>query len=210
MHTDILLVALNAKFSHTNLALRYLRESCCQAGLGKPELLELTINNYIPEMLGQIFEYHPKVLGFSCYIWNIQLIKQLLPLLRKVLPETVIICGGPEVSYGTEAFLREVPAVDFVIRGEGEQAFPALLQRMFSQPIAYSQEKPLAGVAYLDEAGHYKMVVWWMCLNWTRYLCPLPMNQRKCQRFRSGFYTTKPVEAVLSVVPIACPVPRQG
>lgn len=54
MHTDILLVALNAKFSHTNLALRYLRESCCQAGLGKPKLLELTINNYIPEMLGQI------------------------------------------------------------------------------------------------------------------------------------------------------------
>lgn len=176
MHTDILLVALNAKFSHTNLALRYLRESCCQAGLGKPELLELTINNYIPEMLGQIFECHPRVLGFSCYIWNIQLIKQLLPLLRKVLPEAVIICGGPEVSYGTEAFLREVPAVDFVIRGEGEQAFPALLQRLFSQPIAYSQEKPkdprheivynmkaleaqskdLAGVAYLDEAGHYK------------------------------------------------------
>ena len=141
MHTDILLVALNANFSHTNLALRYLRESCCQAGLGKPKLLELTINNYIPEMLGQIFEYHPKVLGFSCYIWNIQLIKQLLPLLRKVLPETVIICGGPEVSYGTEAFLREVPAVDFVIRGEGEQAFPTLLQRLFSQQIADSQEK---------------------------------------------------------------------
>lgn len=156
MHTDILLVALNAKFSHTNLALRYLRESCCQAGLGKPELLELTINNYIPEMLGQIFEYHPKVLGFSCYIWNIQLIKQLLPLLRKVLPETVIICGGPEVSYGTENFLREVPAVDFVIRGEGEQAFPALLQKLFSQQIAYSQEKPLAGVAYLDNSGNYQ------------------------------------------------------
>ena len=128
MHTDILLVALNAKFSHTNLALRYLRESCCQAGLGKPELLELTINNYIPEMLGQIFEYHPRVLGFSCYIWNIQMIKQLLPLLRKVLPETVIICGGPEVSYDAKEVLRRLPCVKGVMKGEGEKTFKELCQ----------------------------------------------------------------------------------
>lgn len=166
MRNDILLVALNAKFSHTNLALRYLRESCMRAGLGKPELLELTINNYIPEMLGQIFEYEPKILGFSCYIWNVQLIKQLLPLLRKVLPETVIICGGPEVSYETEAFLREMPCVDFVVRGEGEQSFPLLLRQLAESgrdklkghdENVYGQAgRCLHGVAYLNQAGIYQ------------------------------------------------------
>lgn len=163
MSTDVLLVALNAKFSHTNLALRYLRESCLQAGLGRPKLLELTINNYIPEMLGQIFEYQPRIIGFSCYIWNIQLIKQLLPLLRKVLPETVLICGGPEVSYESQTFLQELPCVDFVVRGEAEQAFPALVQQLQAADYDYakilgkefSQAFQLPGVAYLDKQGQY-------------------------------------------------------
>lgn len=156
METDILLVALNAKFSHTNLALRYLRESCVQAGLGKPELLELTINNYVPEMLGQIFEYQPKVMGVSCYIWNIQLIKQLLPLVRKVLPDTVIICGGPEVSYDSEIFLREMSCVDFVLRGEGEQAFPLVIQALQKcGKVKADFSARLPGVAYLQATGDH-------------------------------------------------------
>ena len=107
MKNEILLLALNAKFSHTNLAIRYLRESCCHAGIISPVLLELTINNYIPEILGRVYEMKPRILGIACYIWNIQIIKSILPLLRKVLPDTIIICGGPEVSYETEEFLRE-------------------------------------------------------------------------------------------------------
>ena len=130
MKNEILLLALNAKFSHTNLAIRYLRESCCHAGIISPVLLELTINNYIPEILGRVSEMKPRILGIACYIWNIQIIKSILPLLRKVLPDTIIICGGPEVSYETEEFLREYSAVNYVIRGEGEEAFINLIKKI--------------------------------------------------------------------------------
>lgn len=128
----VLLVALNAKYAHTCLAVRYLRESCRREGLCEPELLELTINNYLPEILGQIYERQPDIIGFACYIWNIRLIRELLPSVRKVLPGAVLICGGPEVSYETEAFLRDVPGVDYVIRGEGEEAMTALLRRLLA------------------------------------------------------------------------------
>ena len=73
-----------------------------------------------------------------------------------------------------------------------------------------AQSKDLAGVAYLDEAGHYKDGGVVDVPQLDEVSCHLPMNQRKWQSFRSGFYTTKPVEGVLSVVPIACPVLRQG
>lgn len=115
-YKDILWLAVNAKYMHTSLAVRYLRE--CVKG---SEIMELTINHQLLDALGEIYEKHPRVLGIVCYIWNIEMVKKLLELLPKALPETVIICGGPEVSYGTADFMREFPMVDFVIRGEGKK-----------------------------------------------------------------------------------------
>lgn len=124
-YKDILWLAVNAKYMHTSLAVRYLRE--CVKG---SEIMELTINHQLLDALGEIYEKHPRVLGIVCYIWNIEMVKKLLELLPKALPETVIICGGPEVSYGTADFMREFPMVDFVIRGEGEEAVPKLIARI--------------------------------------------------------------------------------
>lgn len=140
----VLWLAINAKYSHTSLAVRYLQAACEDT-----EILELTINDYLPDMLGKIYEHHPDVLGIACYIWNIELVKVLLPLLRKVLPQTVLICGGPEVSYDAAAFLQQVPAVDYVIRGEGEIAAAALLSSL------RRGEKPALpdGVAGRDAKG---------------------------------------------------------
>ena len=87
-------LALNAKYTHTSLAVRYLREAC--RGTADAEILELTINNQLPDILGEIYQRRPKVLGIACYIWNIGLVKALLRLLPEVLPDTVLICGGPE------------------------------------------------------------------------------------------------------------------
>lgn len=111
----ILWLAINAKYSHTSLAVRYLRE--CVPG---SEILELTINHQLLAALGEIYERRPRVLGIACYIWNIEMVKDLLRLLPAALPDTIIVCGGPEVSYDTAAFFREFPMVDFVMRGEGE------------------------------------------------------------------------------------------
>ena len=112
----IVWLAVNAKYSHTSLAVRYLR--ACVPG---SEVMELTINHLLLDALGEIYERQPRVLGIACYIWNIELVRKLLRLLPEALPQTIVICGGPEVSYDTAAFLQEFPMVDFVVRGEGEE-----------------------------------------------------------------------------------------
>ena len=125
MNQKILWLAVNAKYSHTSLAVRYLREA-----VPGSDILELTINHQLLAMLSEIYEQQPKVLGIACYIWNIGIVKQLLELLPAALPDTVIICGGPEVSYQTKTFMEEYPMVDFVCRGEGEEAMPALIEML--------------------------------------------------------------------------------
>ncbi|MBP3232126.1 MAG: B12-binding domain-containing radical SAM protein, partial [Anaerovibrio sp.] len=67
----ILWLALNAKFSHTSLAVRYLRQTAAEMQL-KSSILELTINNYLPDILSEIYSYRPDILGIGCYIWNIE------------------------------------------------------------------------------------------------------------------------------------------
>ena len=140
----VIWLSLNAKYSHTSLAIRYLQAAC-----GEGQLLELTINDYLPDILGRIYECQPDILGIACYIWNIEMVKALLPLLRKTMPRLVLLCGGPEVSYGTADFLRQYPMVDYVIRGEGEEAAAALLAFLQRGEVP----APIAGVAYQPPAG---------------------------------------------------------
>ncbi|WP_294156994.1 B12-binding domain-containing radical SAM protein [uncultured Selenomonas sp.] len=139
---EIVWLAINAKYSHTSLAVRYLRQA-----VPGSRILELTINDYLLPMLGQIYEMHPRVLGIACYIWNIELVKQLLPLLPSALPDCTIICGGPEVSYETSSFLRQFPMVDYVVRGEGEEATAELCKRL----LAGQSGADILGIAWRDD-----------------------------------------------------------
>ncbi len=146
----IVWLALNAKYTHTSLAVRYLREAC--RPVARTEILELTINNQLLEILGEIYERQPAVLGIACYIWNIELVRRLLPLLARVLPDTVVLCGGPEVSYETEAFMAEFPQVDFVLRGEGEEAVRCLLPRIL-EAGRRAAAADIPGVAWRRQDG---------------------------------------------------------
>lgn len=128
----ILLTAINAKYIHSSLAIRYLYKNCQDLPCDL-EILEVSINNHLIDIANQIFDAKPDILGLSCYIWNIELVKQLLPLVHRLLPNCTIICGGPEVSYDTTAFMQEFPMVKFVIRGEGEEAFHTLLQNLINK-----------------------------------------------------------------------------
>lgn len=123
MNNKILWLGINAKYSHTSLAIRYLREVVPESSI-----MELTINHQLLAMLGEIYESQPKVIGIACYIWNIEIVKNLLKLLATALPDTIIICGGPEVSYETKAFMQEFSMVDYVCRGEAEEVLPPLIQ----------------------------------------------------------------------------------
>ena len=131
----VLLTTLNAKFVHTTLALRYLYHFC---RADYPELFwrEFNINQNLSWVCGEIYQEHSEVIAFSCNIWNIDLILILAKRLKTLNPNLVIILGGPEVSADPEAILRENPAVDFVVVGEGELTFKEYLSE-------FAKEKPL-------------------------------------------------------------------
>ncbi|MFR1475893.1 MAG: B12-binding domain-containing radical SAM protein [Hydrogeniiclostridium mannosilyticum] len=125
----ILLTAINAKYIHTNLALRSIRAYIGQYGFSAT-LSEYTINQPFDDILASIYLQAPDVVAFSCYLWNISLVRRLCVELKKLLPSLHIWLGGPEVSYNSSSFLRENPAVDLVLIGEGEETFRQLLSSL--------------------------------------------------------------------------------
>lgn len=131
MNTDILLVAINSRYSHTNLAIRSITEYVKQESLCDSELLkekielsisygEWTISHPILEILRGISAYQPKLILFSVYIWNSQISYQVISELKKICPNAIIGAGGPEVSYNPNLVKEKCPAIDFVMSGEGE------------------------------------------------------------------------------------------
>lgn len=122
-----LLAALNTKYIHSNPAIYSLRAYVPETKRRHVELAEYTINNSVSEILADIYTRKPDVIGFSCYIWNITMILELVRELPKLLPETPIWLGGPEVTYrGTELF-TEYPGLVGIMVGEGEETFSQLL-----------------------------------------------------------------------------------
>lgn len=118
----IVLVALNAKYIHSNLAIYALRAYAKERGQ-EVTCLEFTINRQFDEILREIYLEKPDVLALSCYIWNIEFVRELIEEFKQIRPETEIWVGGPEVSYETEDFLANNPGVTGIIIGEGEETF---------------------------------------------------------------------------------------
>lgn len=121
----VLLLALNAKYIHTSLALRYIK-SYCKDYESHITILETTINNNETEMIKAIYKEKPDIIGISCYIWNMSFVKTLIPTLRKLLPHTTLVLGGPEVSYEGD-HLFEALDIDLVMEGEGEETWKQYL-----------------------------------------------------------------------------------
>ena len=144
----ILLAACNAKYIHSNLAV-YNLKSC--AGKYSPQVVikEYTINQIRDEILKDIYLEQPDVICFSCYIWNVSFVKELVPDLKKILPDADFWAGGPEVSYDAEKFLRSNPAFSGVMVGEGEETF----QELAGHYIEGKPEnlKEIRGVAFRNE-----------------------------------------------------------
>ncbi len=121
-----LLVAVNAKYIHSNPAIRSLRAYSC---MRKPEwerhieLAEYTINQPFDQILADICARRPDAVGFSCYIWNWAEVRELIVELAKILPKMDIWLGGPEVSYDPEEILNRYPSVTGIMAGEGEETF---------------------------------------------------------------------------------------
>lgn len=134
----VALIALNAHFAHTSLALRLLREQAAADGFPREQLslCEWTINDLPQQLLQRLFAQQADVYAFSCYIWNRRLTERLSDELRKIRPDALILWGGPEASQDAEAILNRHPAVDAILSGEGEKAFSKFLNNLTLSPEA--------------------------------------------------------------------------
>lgn len=144
----ILLAACNAKYIHSNLAV-YNLKSCSGEYSSRVVIKEYTINQIRDDILKDIYLEQPDVICFSCYIWNISFVRELVPDLKKILPQVEFWAGGPEVSYDAVEFLKKNPAFFGVMVGEGEETFHELAGY-------YIERKPetlseIRGVAFRDE-----------------------------------------------------------
>lgn len=135
-----LLTAVNAKYIHSNPAIYSLRAYAGRELRGHIELAEYTINNYVQDILADIYKRKPDAIGFSSYIWNWNLIQDLLRELPKVLPDMDIWLGGPEVSYCADEILREYPQVAGIMIGEGEATFKELLESYVKAKVDFPMD----------------------------------------------------------------------
>lgn len=127
MAVKILLVGINSKFIHSNLALRSLRAYAVEYK-DCIEIAEYTINQETSSILSDIYLKRPDVVAFSCYIWNIEVIVRLTRELSKLNPALPIWLGGPEVSYNCQSFLLANPNIAGILVGEGEMIFAKLCE----------------------------------------------------------------------------------
>ena len=157
---NILLTAINAKYIHSNLAVYSLRAYAA----GKYErykeeigIAEYTINQPLDQILMDLYKRKPEVLCFSCYLWNIEYVEQLVAELGKIMPQTDIWLGGPEVSYHASHMLEQFPQVYGIMRGEGEETFLELAEfyynnsgKSLEQCEKVQRLKEIVGITFRD------------------------------------------------------------
>ncbi len=139
---NIVLTTLNAKYIHTNLAIRYLK-SFAQPEYN-PILAEYTIKDPTMNIVSDLYQKNPDVVGFSVYIWNIEETIKVIRMLRKVKPNILIVVGGPEVTYDYDYWLNRVSEIDVIVIGEGERTFKDLLNAY----VAEHDFSTVSGIAY--------------------------------------------------------------
>ena len=125
---NVLLVAINSKYSHTNLAVRYLCKALAKNSINS-SFSEYTINQPVRDILSDIASKRPDALLFSVYIWNIDYVLKISEAYKLMFPQTVIIMGGPEVSFGSNQFLHKNLHVNAIVSGEGEEILPTVLMQ---------------------------------------------------------------------------------
>ena len=176
MKKKIVLAAINAKYIHSNLAVYSLKSyaqacfvmpgskenkeskesagsgSCTESDGPYIEIAEYTINQQEDAILEDLYKRQPDMLCFSCYIWNISMVEDLIRETAKILPDTEIWLGGPEVSFDAPAMLEQFPEVKGIMKGEGEETFAAL--------VSGENKSCLKGIAWRNEKGEIEDHPW--------------------------------------------------
>lgn len=142
-----ILTAINSKYIHSNLAVYCLR-AYAKPYIDEVEIAEYTINQQVDDILMSLYQKHPDILCFSCYIWNIEYIERVIREIHKLLPDVPIWLGGPEVSYDSREVLRRLPQVTGVMKGEGEVTFLEVLDHYHGKRDDLSK---IPGLTYRNE-----------------------------------------------------------
>lgn len=124
----ILLTTLNSRFTHTSIALRYLYANLKELR-DDAKILEFSINDAVQTIAEKLLIHSPQIIGIGVYIWNVSQVHELIHIIKKISPETKIVLGGPEVSH--EPFRVNLDSADFIIQGEGDEAFYRLCRDIF-------------------------------------------------------------------------------
>ena len=159
----ILLIAINAKYIHSNPAV-YSLAAYANHNLTKEEkeqcqveIAEYTINHRTESIIAEIYKKKPDVLNFSCYIWNWEYVQEVMTELHKLMPKVPIYLGGPEVSFTSREIMEQYPFLSGIMIGEGEETFLELCRAYFR-----GEEYPvLAGICirekiFVDENNQYE------------------------------------------------------
>ncbi len=142
-----LIIALNSKYIHSSLAAWYLKAGCGDS-CGVVKVAEYSINDNPDAVLRSIYEEKCDVAAFSCYIWNMEMVLKTAENLKKVSPGTMVVLGGPEVSYSAYDILKSYLFIDFIVSGEGEIPFRLLLSSLIDSSYDF---KDIEGVSFRKE-----------------------------------------------------------
>lgn len=154
---EIILTTLNGRYTHSAIGLRYLFANLKELQQ-KALIAEYVINEKMQDIAEKILSFNPKIVGIGVYIWNATDVYELIQIIKKVSPKTIIILGGPEVSY--TPFRVDMSAADYIIQGEGEVQFYELCRdlldgKIVEQKIFYPKELNLKDIElpyrYYDE-----------------------------------------------------------
>ena len=124
-----ILIGCSSQYVHTNLAVYYLSAACHKEGIPLT-LLHTTVNRDSADTLRELLTLSPDTAAFSCYLWNIEFVLRLAADLKAVRPGLRVILGGPEVSFNASRLLEKHDQIDYVLCGEGEESYPALLRAL--------------------------------------------------------------------------------
>lgn len=164
----IVFVALDARFTHSNPAIRsilaWVNKHVVKENLPAVTFLEQNINQPFQALLARLYEAKADAIFFSTYIWNVELVFDILPELRQILPDALLGVGGPEVAYTAEELLRDNDFLDLVFTGEGERALETLLPllkavnspsfRQGALGLIDEQKDSLHTFSYKDQKGN--------------------------------------------------------
>ncbi|MGG0719433.1 B12-binding domain-containing radical SAM protein [Robertmurraya massiliosenegalensis] len=142
----IICTTLNAKYIHTNIAIRYLKAYVMPEF--DVDIVEFTIKDPTINIVTDLIQRKPDLIGFSCYIWNIEETIKVIKMIKKIDSSIRIVFGGPEVTYDVVEWMKKVPEVDFIVIGEGEETFKQLLQQLYNEEKNYTEVK---GIAYRED-----------------------------------------------------------